>query len=368
MSIRIVYTANDRLARRRAVTLILPLLSFSLLTGCSADAKPPISSPGAAEASEASEISALTTELDAPWSIAFHGETTLLSERDSGRILEIDANGNQREAGNISAVSGVGEGGLLGIAVHERYLYAYFTAGEENRIERFTLTGAPGALELGEPQTILEGIPSASYHNGGRIAFGPDGMLYATVGDAGDSSVAQEKSSLSGKILRLTPEGKVPEDNPFENSPVYSYGHRNPQGIVWDAKGILYASEFGQNTSDELNIIKPGGNYGWPKVEGIASDDQYVDPIQQWDPAQASPSGMTIAGDSIWIANLRGELLREVPLRDTSTSIEHLAGEYGRLRDVVTAPDGSLLILTNNTDGRGTANNEDDRLLRMELG
>jgi len=224
----------------------------------------------------------------------------------------------------------------------------------------------PGSLGLEEPETLLDGIASASIHDGGRIAFGPDGMLYVTVGDAGNSSAAQDRGSLSGKILRLTPDGEVPVDNPFDGSPVYSYGHRNPQGLAWDSEGTMYASEFGQNTWDELNVIEPGRNYGWPSVEGIAGDDRFTDPVQQCAPAEASPSGMAIADGSIWIANLRGERLREVPLEDTSSSIEHLVGEHGRLRDVAVAPDGSLWVLTNNTDGRGDPRPDDDRVLRFD--
>jgi glucose/arabinose dehydrogenase len=198
--------------------------------------------------------------LESPWSIAFHDETALLSERDSGRIVELDADGASREVGTVEGVTPMGEGGLLGIAVHEGFVYAYFTAGDENRLERYRLTGEADSLGLGEPETILDGIASASYHDGGRIAFGPDGMLYVTVGDAGNRAAAQDRGSLSGQILRLTPDGEVPEDNPFDGSSVYSWGHRNPQGLAWAEDGTMYASEFGQDTWDELNVIEPGRN------------------------------------------------------------------------------------------------------------
>ncbi|MCC9193101.1 PQQ-dependent sugar dehydrogenase [Arthrobacter sp. zg-Y916] len=312
-----------------------------------------------------SEPETLTTGLQAPWSVAFHGDTALVSERDSGRILELDGTGNQRGVGVIDA-QGRGEGGLLGIAVQDGYLYSYLTAGRENRIERRELSGAPGSLALGEPQTMLAGIPAGPVHNGGRLAFGPDGMLYATTGDAGNRESAQDTGSLSGKILRLMPDGAVPADNPFPGSPVYSYGHRNPQGIAWDADGTMYASEFGQDTWDELNVIEPGGNYGWPEAEGTAGRDGFIDPVQQWEPGAASPSGIAVVGNSLFIANLRGERLREVPLEDPGSAVEHLAGQ-GRLRDAVSAPDGSLWVLTGNTDGRGNPGAEDDRILRLEL-
>lgn len=350
--------------------MLVPLVAAALLAGCTNT--PDRSESGRTGTTstraegDSGAVTTVTSGLEAPWSIAFDGDTALVSERDSGRILELDDDGDRREVGTIDDATPKGEGGLLGIAVHEEHLYAYFTAGEENRVERFELTGRPGSLGLGEPETVLEGLDAASYHDGGRIAFGPDGMLYVTVGDAGNSPAAQDRESLSGTILRVSADGDVPRDNPFEDSPVYSYGHRNPQGLAWDSSGTMYASEFGQDTWDELNVIEPGHNYGWPTVEGIAEDDRFTDPVQQWRPADASPSGMAIADGSIWIANLRGERLREVPLEDTSSSTEHLVGRYGRLRDVAVAPDGALWVLTNNTDGRGDPGADDDRILRLD--
>ncbi|MGJ5726202.1 PQQ-dependent sugar dehydrogenase [Brevibacterium sp. H602] len=238
---------------------------------------------------------------------------------------------------------------------------------------RFDLLGEAGDLSLGEEETILDGLPTANFHNGGRLAFGPDGMLYATLGDTGDRDSAQEETALSGKILRMTPDGDIPADNPFGDSLVFSMGHRNPQGIGWDDEGTMYASEFGQDTWDELNVIEAGGNYGWPEVEGIVEGDDgstggdgdFIDPVQQWSPDEASPSGLAVTDDSILIAGLRGERLHQVPLDVLSASNELWTSEHGRLRDVVEAPDGSLLVLTNNTDGRGEPGPDDDRLLRF---
>ena len=361
-----------RRAHRRAVGLAVVLL-LPGLAGC-------VFGPGqqgpapATSSATAAAVETITEDLDAPWSITFTADgIPLVSERDTARILELDADGGAREVGTIDGVGPRGEGGLLGIAAHEGYLYTYFTGRGENRIERRELTGTPGALGLGPAQTLLAGIPAGAIHNGGRLAFGPDGLLYATTGDAGNSEKAQDRAALAGKILRLEPDGAVPDDNPFPGSPVYSYGHRNPQGLAWDADGTLYASEFGQNTWDELNVIDPGGNYGWPAVEGAAGAEaadgpDFVDPVQQWEPAAASPSGIAVAGGSVWIANLRGERLREVPLDDTGTATEYLVGEHGRLRDVVTAPDGALWVLTNNTDGRGSPAAGDDRILRVDVG
>jgi len=190
-------------------------------------------------------------------------------------------------------------------------------------------------------------------------------MLYVTTGDAGDRESAQDLDSLGGKILRLTPTGGIPDDNPFEGSAVYSYGHRNPQGIAWDEEGRMFATEFGQDTWDELNVIEPGGDYGWPAVEGIAEDSAFIDPVQQWRPDAASPSGMAVTGSDIVIANLRGERLRIVPLDDLTASTEQFTGEFGRLRDVVVGAGGTFWILTNNTDGRGSPAEGDDRILRL---
>lgn len=311
---------------------------------------------------------AIANDLDVPWSIAFHEGVALISERDSARIVELADDGSVREVGVIDDVEPRGEGGLLGIAAQDDYLYVYFTAADENRIDRYELTTTNGTLTLGRSEKVIDGMDAAGNHNGGRIAFGPDGMLYATVGDAGDPSSAQDLDSLSGKILRLTPGGQVPADNPFDGSPVYSYGHRNPQGIAWDDDGMLYASEFGQDTWDELNVIEPGGNYGWPEVEGIADREGFLDPEQQWNPSDASPSGIAFAEGSLFVANLRGERLREIPLDDLSLSNEHLVGELGRLRDVVVAPDGALWVLTNNTDGRGQPAEGDDQIIRLPIG
>lgn len=311
---------------------------------------------------------AVATGLQAPWSVVFRNGTPLLSERDSARILELAEDGTTRTVGTVPGVDHGGEGGLLGLAVDSRdRLYVYSTGAGGNRIQRFELTGAPGSLGLGSPETILESIPAAGVHNGGRLAFGPDGMLYATAGDAGEGGSAQDLDSLGGKILRMTDEGAVPPDNPFPGSLVYSYGHRNPQGLAWAKDGTMFATEFGQNTWDELNVITPGANYGWPTVEGIADEEGFTNPVQQWEPGAASPSGMVHVDGTLFIANLRGTVLRQVPVADPSTSTEHYNGEFGRIRDVAVSPEGELWFLTNNTDGRGNPGPDDDRILGVRL-
>jgi glucose/arabinose dehydrogenase len=310
----------------------------------------------------------VTEGLEAPWSIVFLNGTPIISERDSARLLELGDDGTAREVGVVDGVVSQGESGLLGLAIDDQNrLYVYSTAADGNRIQRFNVTGVPGSLGLGAPQDIISGIPSASYHDGGRIAFGPDGMLYAAVGDAGRGGAAQDPGSNAGKILRMTPDGSVPDDNPDSESFVYSSGHRNPQGLAWTDDGTLFATEFGQNTWDELNIIVPGGNYGWPTVEGIAGDAEFVDPVQQWKPEVASPSGMAHANGTLYIANLRGQVLRAVPVTNPTTSTDHFFGEYGRIRDVTTAPDGRLWFATSNTDGRGDPAPGDDLIIGVDL-
>ncbi|WP_394216214.1 PQQ-dependent sugar dehydrogenase [Brachybacterium vulturis] len=353
---------------RRLLLSAVPLAAVGLLSACTGSPRSaPSARPEPGTEAPPAGTATLTSGLQAPWSIAFHGETALLSERDTARVLELTADGATREVGVIEGVTPGGEGGLLGLAVHEGVLFSYATIAGANRIEHRALRGEPGQLALGAPEVLLDGIPSAANHNGGRLTIGPDGMLFATTGDAGDRPAAQDLGSLAGKILRLTPDGTVPADNPFPGSPVFSYGHRNPQGLAWTADGQLVASEFGQNTWDELNLIEPGGNYGWPDVEGIGAQEGLTDPLLQWSPAEASPSGIAIRDGTVFIACLRGQRLRAVPLADPPAQTELLVGEVGRLRDVVSAPDGSLWALTNTTDGRGDPAPDGDRVLRVEV-
>lgn len=314
-------------------------------------------------------VTDVATGLDAPWSVVLTDDgTPLVSLRDSGDVLELGDDGTPRTVGSIDGVSHGGEGGLLGLALHDDALYVYSTADDGNRVQRYPLTGSAGSFALGDPTTVIDELPANTFHDGGRIAFGPDDMLYVTVGDAGNRSEAQDRSSLAGKILRLTPTGDVPDDNPFDGSPVWSYGHRNVQGLGWASDGTMFASEFGEDTWDELNVIEPGKDYGWPEVEGAGGTSQgFVDPVRQWSTDAASPSGLAVVDDTVFIANLRGEVLRSVPAADPSDSREWFSGEYGRLRTVLAGPDGTLWFVTNNTDGRGTPGAGDDRILSVGL-
>lgn len=320
------------------------------------------------------ETSVLETGMKAPWSIVeLPDGSALISERDSGTVLQRAAAGGLRTVGTVPGVVHQGEGGLLGLAVQSgpdpASLYAYLTTRSDNRVVRMPLTVTAGEYSLGAPTNIITGIPKGTNHNGGRIAFGPDGMLFVTAGDATDTANAQNLKSLGGKILRVTPDGAVPADNPFPGSPVYTFGHRNPQGIAWDAHGTMWASEFGQNTWDELNIITPGADYGWPIVEGIGHDPRFTDPVYQWHTDQASPSGIAIVGDTIFMASLRGERLWTIWTtqgRAPVTVTASFTGQFGRLRAVI-AHGSTLWMLTNNTDGRGTPSAGDDKLISVTL-
>jgi glucose/arabinose dehydrogenase len=342
-----------------------PTPTVSVIASAAPSGSATASSPSSA-APDAGSIEApavVATGLDAPWSIAFTDSgAAVVAERDTATIVEL-VDGQARPLAQIGGVAHGGEGGLLGLAIGDGHLYAAITTADDNRVLRMPLSGEPGSLVLGEPETVVEGLPAAGNHNGGRLAFGPDGMLYVTTGDAGQPATAQDPASLGGKILRLEPDGAIPADNPFPDSPVYSLGHRNPQGIAWTADGTLWATEFGQDTWDELNRIEPGENYGWPIVEGSAGDPRFADPMQQWPPSEASPSGMAHADGRLWIANLRGQSLREVDPRSPGESTVHWLAEHGRMRDVVETPDGALWVLTNNTDGRGDPREGDDRIL-----
>ncbi len=313
----------------------------------------------------------LARDLQVPWGVAILPDgDALVGERPTGDVHRVRRTGGRSKVGTLSSVVDNGEGGLLGIAVaptfaEDRWVYFYFTSQSDNRIVRKRYRNGT----LGGTHVLLDGIPSASNHNGGRLAFGPDGMLYASTGDAGDTSLAQKKKSLGGKILRMTPSGGVPDDNPFDNR-VWSLGHRNVQGLAWDSDGGMWATELGQNTRDELNRIRRGRNYGWPEVEGGDGDGPYADPFVTWSPTSScSPSGVAIAGGRAWVGALAGHALYSVRLSGPRARriVRHLHDELGRIRTVQKAPDGSLWITTSNRDGRGDPTDSDDRVIRIDL-
>lgn len=367
-------TRSTRGMRGRAIRAAAMLaVACGALAGCAAGPVAPSTPSVAATSPRSSDAPSgprdVVTGLAAPWSVVLVGDSALVSERDAARILEFTPGGDIREVAAVEGVVTGGEGGLLGLAVSpdESALYAYSTAADGNRVERYALEGGSGALSLGVPETIVDGLPRAGIHNGGRIAFGPDDALYIATGDAGVPGSAQDPDSLAGKILRLEADGAIPADNPVAGSPVYSLGHRNVQGIGWSDDGRMFASEFGQDAVDELNVVEPGANYGWPEVEGSGGADRgFEDPVQEWATDAASPSGLAVIGDTIYIANLRGRVLRAVPVDDPSTAKEYLSGEFGRLRAVLEGSDGEVWVVTNNTDGRGDPAPGDDRVIAID--
>jgi glucose/arabinose dehydrogenase len=323
-------------------------------------------------ASTGGDIQTIAKNLTVPWGLAFlPGGDVLVTER-SGTLRRID-NGQTH---NIKGVQHVGEGGLLGLALHpdfkqNRQLYLYLTTktgeGLTNRVERYSYLGG----RLSDRTVILPGIPGAAYHDGGRIAFGPDGHLYITTGDAGNEQAAQDTGSLAGKILRVTKDGDVPKDNPFGNE-VYSYGHRNPQGLAWDGEGRLWSSEHGRSGLrsgfDEINLIEKGANYGWPVIEGDEVRGGMRPPVvhsgadETW-----APASLAYRGGSLFFGGLRGETLYEAVIRgDGQLDLRgHFRDEYGRIRTVAFGPEGKLYLTTSNTDGRGNQQTNDDKIIRI---
>ncbi|MDP9982838.1 glucose/arabinose dehydrogenase [Pseudarthrobacter oxydans] len=304
-------------------------------------------------------VGKIDAELQVPWSTVFLPDgTAVISERETARLRSIAPGSGNGSAGTIGKVPDVDadrEGGLLGLALspdfaRDRYLYAYFTSAGDNRIARFRLEERAGKLELGPSEVIFSGIPKASTHNGGRIRFGPDGLLYVGTGDSQRRGQPQDVNALGGKILRLTPEGRPAPGNPFGDNPVYSLGHRNVQGLAWDSAGRLWASEFGPDVDDELNLIVPGGNYGWPEVTGAPHRAGFLDAKVVWpSTSESSPSGLETVGDTAYLGALRGQRLWAVPLDGESAGdpVSYFTRMYGRIRSVSLAPDGRLWVLSN---------------------
>lgn len=332
----------------------------------------PSPAPPPPELTDVSEV--IATGLEIPWDIDFLPDGgALVTERTSGRILQIgpesDENGLIVDAIQTIDVNPAGEGGLLGIAVSPDYdddglIFIYYSTAEDNRVARLTLGE--------EPEPILTGIPHAENHNGGQLAFGPDGYLYASTGDAGRQDRAQDRGALAGKILRMTTDGEAAPGNPFDTR-VWAYGLRNVQGLAWDAGERLWATEFGDQTWDEINRIEPGEDYGWPRVEGIGEDERFVDPQVTWQTSEASCSGAAVVGQTLVAACLRGQRLWMMELTESGTVLGApqplLVEEYGRLRGAAVAPDGSLWISTSNLDGRlppdQPADPDDDRIIQL---
>ncbi|WP_185034573.1 PQQ-dependent sugar dehydrogenase [Streptomyces candidus] len=338
----------------------------------------PASPSGAPAQGSASVTGTLAEGLKSPWGVAALPDGDLLvSSRDETTLTRVDAEtGKLTPVGRVGGASPDGEGGLMGLALSPSYakdqqVYAYFTTASDNRIARMRYDDKrPPGQQLGAPDTVFKGIPKGVTHNGGRIAFGPDKMLYAGTGETGERGLSQDPKSLAGKILRMTPDGQPVHGNPSADSVVYSLGHRNVQGLAWDADRRLWAAEFGQDTWDELNLIEPGRNYGWPTVEGKGGKEGFVDPVAQWRTSEASPSGIAFAEGSVWVAGLRGERLWRVPLagaKPVAAPQAFLTEKYGRLRTVLAVGGDQLLLVTSETDSRGTPEPGDDRVLKVTV-
>jgi glucose/arabinose dehydrogenase len=327
---------------------------------------PSASVSGAGTVGRPHVVRTAATGLQVPWGLTFLPDgSALVGERDSTRVLAV-TDGGVRPVGRVGGVSPRGEAGLLGLAASPSYsrdhlVYAYLSTADDNRVVRMTYEGH----RLGKPRPILTGIPNGFIHDGGRLLFAPDGNLFVSTGETGEGRLAQEWQSLAGKILRITPDGRAAPGNPTAGSRVWTMGHRNVQGLAFDDRDRLWATEFGQDTWDELNLIQKGRNYGWPLVEGRGDLTQYANPFVQWRTADASPSGLAYLDGSLWAGALRGGRLWKVPVTATGTGApqDFFVGDYGRMRTVVAAPDGNLWVTTSNRDGRGDPAPGDDRIL-----
>jgi glucose/arabinose dehydrogenase len=343
-----------------APVVLLTATALALMASCSGSSSDP-GSPGGPHV-----VRTVATGLRVPWGVAFLPDgTALVGERDTTRVVAIKGS-KVRTVGRVEGVRPQGEAGLLGLAVSpsyssDRLVYGYLSTARDNRLVTMRYDGR----RLGPPRPILTGIPNGFIHDGGRLLFAPDGTLFVSTGETGDGQLAQDRSSLAGKILHVTADGRPAPDNPVAGSPVWTMGHRNVQGLAFDDHGRLWATEFGQDTWDELNRIVKGGNYGWPLVEGTGDVPRFRNPSVQWRTEDASPSGLAYLDGSLWAGALRGGRLWEVPLHDGTTGRPRafFVGDYGRLRTVVAAPDGNLWVTTSNRDGRGDPRTGDDRIL-----
>jgi glucose/arabinose dehydrogenase len=321
---------------------------------------------GDATAGQPHVVRTAATGLQTPWGLTFLPDgTALVGERDTTRVLAVSDSG-VRPVGRVGGVSPRGEAGLLGLAASPSYardhlVYAYLSTADDNRVVRMPYEGG----RLGTARPILTGIPNGFIHDGGRLLFAADGNLFVSTGETGEGRLAQEWQSLAGKILRITPGGKAPPGNPVAGSRVWTMGHRNVQGLAFDESGRLWATEFGKDTWDELNLIEKGRNYGWPLVEGRGDLKEYTNPFVQWRTQDASPSGLAYLDGALWAGALRGGRLWRIPVTADGTDApqDFFVGDYGRMRTVVAAPDGNLWVTTSNRDGRGDPAPGDDRIL-----
>ncbi len=313
----------------------------------------------------------IVENLEVPWEMVFLSDKNLLITERTGKLILVEE-GVKSEI-TIPNVRAVGEGGLLGLALdpnfsNNKYIYLYLTTegnnGPVNKVNRYTFS----EKSLNNKLNILDNIPAGTIHNGGRIKFGPDNYLYITTGDAGIPDLAQDLNSLAGKILRIEKDGSIPPGNPFSNE-IYTYGHRNPQGLTWDSKGNLWATEHGPTANDEINVIYSGQNYGWPEITGEETANNMETPtLTSGSNFTWAPAGITYLNGRIYFGGLRSQTLfsinpEEEPLNTTS-KIENI---YGRIRIVTKDQNDNLYIGTSNLDGRGNPEGDDDKIVKISL-
>lgn len=316
-------------------------------------------------------IEIVATNLEIPWEIVFLPNKDILVTERVGRLTLISG-GKTRTIAKINDVKVFGEGGLMGMTLHpnfksNKYIYFYYTyAGQnsdtKNKVVRYKFENN----SLSDRKILIDNIPGAVFHNGGRIKFGPDNFLYVTTGDSLEPSLAQNTNSLAGKILRVTDEGRAVFDNPFKNL-IYSYGHRNPQGLAWDNEGRLWATEHGNSTKDEINIIVKGKNYGWPTITGDEARSGMESPLAQSGSETWAPAGAEFMNGYLFFGGLRGQALFDLKLsRGNAIITKHFLEEFGRIRAVTLGPDGFIYISTSNRDGRGSARENDDKIIKID--
>jgi glucose/arabinose dehydrogenase len=351
---------------------LITLFTILLLLGCVNEDKI-TSESNEREAAEAlaGQAETIATDLEIPWNINKQDNSFYLSQRP-GYIVKVDGDDGSKAVQNVQVTKEIrhsGEGGLLGFILapnfdDAREAFAYHTYEQGGVTYNRIIVLKLDKNTWKETKILLEGIPGGRIHNGGRIKIGPDGKLYATAGDGGNPENAQNLQSMAGKILRMEQNGSIPRDNPFQNSYIYSYGHRNPQGLAWDGEGKLYSSEHGQAAHDEINKIEPGKNYGWPVIEGDETAPNMVSPLFHTGEDTWAPSGIAIKDQKIYIATLRGERIRVFNL--AANKVETLFENAGRMRDVLIEGE-TLFTVTNNRDGRGNPREGDDKLYKISL-
>ncbi len=363
-----------------ALLIVLALMFGALYF--TADTSAPDPEPAAiatsTPASPRVPVAVVARNLEIPWDIAFLSTSTMLVTERTGDVLFLNTDTGEQTVVH-SHTEQRGEGGLLGIALHPNfeqntYVYLYMTAPGDanettNRVVRYTFNNNT----FTEDRVIIEGIPGAVYHDGGRMEFGPDGKLYVTTGDATRRTIAQDLKSLGGKILRLNDDGSIPDDNPYQSA-VWTYGHRNPQGLAWDSAGRLWENEHGptgeasQCCHDEINILNKGANYGWPAIIGDETKADMLSPIRHSGDDTWAPASLIYYNNALYFGALKGEAIMKATLSgDQITSLsEHFVGTYGRIRTIKVGPDGMMYITTSNRDGRGSPESDDDKIIRID--